>query len=124
MNAHPQASNRARVTARRSVLTGALLLGSAGTAHAQPRPADSTRTVSFGGFVDAAYAYDMNRPAGRDRAFTTQPARHNEFNINLAFIEAKLLSGRVRGISGHERTLDRRRHLLLELWHGRLDESR
>lgn len=97
MNAHPQALNHARVTARRSVLTGALLLGSVGRAHAQPTSTDSTRRVSFGGFVDAAYAYDMNRPAGRDRAFTTQPARHNEFNINLAFIEAKLSSGRVRG---------------------------
>jgi hypothetical protein len=54
-------------------------------------------SVTFGGFVDSYYAYDFNRPAEFDRAFTTQPARHNEFNINLAFIDAKLTNERVRG---------------------------
>ena len=58
---------------------------------------DSTLTVKFGAFVDAYYAYDFNRPRTRDRAFTTQPARHNEFNINLAFVEAVLTGARVRG---------------------------
>ena len=49
------------------------------------------------------YAWDFGRPAAVDRSFaggtlfTTQPARHNEFNVNLAFVEAKLDGPRIRG---------------------------
>jgi hypothetical protein len=64
---------------------------------------DTTTRVTFGGFVDAYYAWDSSRPATRDRSFaggalfTTQPARHNEFNVNLAFLDAKLEAPRVHG---------------------------
>lgn len=64
--------------------------------HAQAS-VDSALTVKFGGFVDGYYAYDFNRPRTLDRAFTTQPARHNEFNINLAHLEAVLSGAKVRG---------------------------
>jgi len=53
--------------------------------------------ITFGVFFDAYYAYDFERPITRDRAYTTQPARHNEFNINLAFVEARISGERVRG---------------------------
>lgn len=59
--------------------------------------ADSTPAVTVGGFIDAYYAWDSGRPRAIDRAFTTQPARHNEFNINLAFLEVVLSQPRVRG---------------------------
>ena len=62
-----------------------------------PSPADTVVTVSFGGFVDSYYAYDFGRPLNFDRAFTTQPARHNEFNVNLTYVEAKVSGPRVRG---------------------------
>jgi hypothetical protein len=52
--------------------------------------------VSFAGFADVYYAYDFGRPLTFDRAFTTQPARHSEFNVNLAHIEAKLEGDGVR----------------------------
>lgn len=42
--------------------------------------------VKWDAFIDTYYAYDLNQPVDRDRAFTTQPARHNEFNINLALL--------------------------------------
>jgi hypothetical protein len=58
---------------------------------------DTSTTVRFGGFVDGYYAYDFNRPRTLDRAFTTQPARHNEFNVNLAHVEAVLSGPKVRG---------------------------
>jgi len=58
---------------------------------------DTTLTVKFGGFVDGYYAVDFNRPRTLDRAYTTQPARHNEFNVNLAYVEAVLSGARVRG---------------------------
>lgn len=69
------------------------LLGAQGA----PAAPDTTPKITFGGFVDGYYAFDFNRPANFDRAFTTQPARHNEFNVNLAYVEAKLDAPRVRG---------------------------
>ena len=59
--------------------------------------ADTTVKVAFGGFVDSYFAYDFNRPRTLDRPFTTQAARHDEFNVNLAFLEAVLSGPRVRG---------------------------
>lgn len=52
---------------------------------------------SVGGFVDGYYAFDFSRPPSRDRSFTTQPLRHNEFNINLALVDVRYDDGRVRG---------------------------
>lgn len=53
--------------------------------------------VRLGGFIDTYYAIDTNNPEDHERQFTTQPVRHNEFNINLAFIEAALKEEDVRG---------------------------
>ena len=70
---------------------------------AQTAPVDTTTRVTWGAFVDGYYAWDFQQPANFDRSFaggalfTTQPARHNEFNINLAFVEAKMDGQRVRG---------------------------
>src|SRR5512141_1871784 len=68
----------------------------AGEAQGQSK-SDTSTTVSYGAFVDAYYAFDFNEPANFDRSFTTQAARHNEFNVNLAFLEAKLAGSRLRG---------------------------
>ncbi|MGZ8413537.1 MAG: outer membrane beta-barrel protein [Gemmatirosa sp.] len=87
-----------------AVAAGALALGAPADARAQAAaPADTTIRVTFGGFVDAYYAWDAGRPPSFDRSFaggaifTTQPARHNEFNVNLAYVEAVLAGPRVRG---------------------------
>lgn len=70
---------------------------------AQIAPTDSAPRITVGGFVDGYLAWDFGRPPKFDRSFaggalfTTQPARHNEFNINLAFIEAKLDAPHYRG---------------------------
>jgi hypothetical protein len=88
---------------KRFLLTGAALLATPPAIGAQGAPADTAIRVAFGGFVDAYYAYDFGTPPSLDRSFaggatfTTQPARHNEFNINLAYVEAILSGGRVRG---------------------------
>ncbi|HUX33523.1 MAG TPA: outer membrane beta-barrel protein [Gemmatimonadaceae bacterium] len=66
-------------------------------------PADTSLKVTFGGFIDTYYAYDFGRPPSFDRSFaggatfTTQPARHNEFNVNLAYIEARIAGDRIHG---------------------------
>ncbi len=90
MNAYP-----IRVAA--TVTVAALSVSASTAVLAQGVAADSSIKVTFGAFVDAAYAYDRNTPTSRDRAFTTQPARHNEFNVNLAFVEANVSGPRVRG---------------------------
>ena len=65
--------------------------------------ADTTTKVTFGGFIDTYYAYDIDRPPTIDRSFfggalfTTQPARHDEFNVNLAYVEANISGKRVHG---------------------------
>lgn len=72
-------------------------------AASQATPTDSTPKVTFGAFVDGYFAWDAGRPPSLDRSFaggalfTTQPARHNEFNINLAFVEVKLDAPHYRG---------------------------
>jgi hypothetical protein len=53
--------------------------------------------VRVGAFLDAYYAWDFLRPPSLDRAYTTQPARHSEFNVNLAFLEARLDRETVHG---------------------------
>lgn len=53
--------------------------------------------IKFGGFLDTYYAYDFNNPKNHEREFTTQPVRHNEFNINLAYIEAVMKQEKTRG---------------------------
>jgi hypothetical protein len=58
---------------------------------------DTAVSVSLGGFIDGYYAYDFGRPTNFDRQFTTQAARHNEFNVGLAYIDARLAGPRIRG---------------------------
>lgn len=77
-----------------AILFAALMPAPARAAEAPPF---ARLPVRFGGFVDTYYSYDFKRPPLRDRAFTTQPARHNEFNVNLAFIEGVVSEERVRG---------------------------
>jgi len=76
--------------------TLSVLAAAQGESPATATPDTATR-ITLGAFVDGYYAFDFNRPTTFDRAFTTQPARHNEFNVNLAFVEAKLDAQRVRG---------------------------
>lgn len=64
---------------------------------AQSVARDSTLTLTLGAFVDGYYAYDAGRPPTLDRAYTTQAARANEFNVNLAFLEARISGQRLRG---------------------------
>ncbi len=71
--------------------------------RAQAAPTDSTPRVTFGAFIDGYYAWDFGRPVSLDHSFAggavflTQPSRHNEFNLNLAYVEAKLDAPHYRG---------------------------
>ena len=43
--------------------------------------------MKFGAYIDSYYAYDYNRPINNSRPYVTQYSRHNEFNINHAWIK-------------------------------------
>jgi len=84
------------------ILGMALLAGPALAEEAAPAASDKLN-VTWGGFIDAYYGYDFNVPQGVDRTlvtgspFSTTFDRSNEFNINIAMIEAKVSSDKVRG---------------------------
>lgn len=70
----------------------ALLIGT--SLHAQDT--DTTTKLRLNGFVDTYYAYDFTRPADGERRFTTQPVRHDEVNVNLAWLGLTVERQRVR----------------------------
>lgn len=72
---------------RKILSAGALALAFPVSAAAQD--ADSTPRLTFGAFIDTYYAYDFGRPESHDRAWTTQAARHDEFNVNLAHVSVQ-----------------------------------
>lgn len=67
-----------------------LFLSSFGYAQTENKP-------KLEAFIDTYYAYDFNRPTNLERQYTTQPVRHNEGNINLAYISGELTREKTRG---------------------------
>ncbi|WP_082886708.1 porin [Flavisolibacter tropicus] len=57
----------------------------------------STNPLTISGLVEGYYSYDFNKPANHQRpAFIYSHNRHNEFNINLAFLKGSYTTERVR----------------------------
>lgn len=88
---------------RRSILALFVLGTFSSSTGAQTAISDSTPALKVGAFVDGYFAWDMGRPRTLDRSFiggtlfTTQPARHNEFNVNLAFVDVSVDAPHYRG---------------------------
>ena len=62
--------------------------------YAQP---DSSHPLSVSGYVEAYYSYDFGKPANHQKpAFLYSYNRHNEVNINLAFLKANYTQQNVR----------------------------
>ncbi|MEJ1240994.1 porin [Chryseolinea sp. T2] len=58
---------------------------------------DSTKTLTWSGYVEAYYSYDFNRPADGNKApFIYSFNRHNEVNVNLGFLKAAYQSQTLR----------------------------
>lgn len=54
-------------------------------------------SFTFSGYAETYYSYDLNRPVDNNRSgFLYSHNRHNEFNVNLAFIKAIYKTHRVR----------------------------
>lgn len=52
--------------------------------------------VGFGAYVDTYYAYNFLKPAENQTPYLVSSARHNEVSINLAYIDVRYRSQRVR----------------------------
>jgi hypothetical protein len=52
--------------------------------------------LSIGGYVDAYYGFNFSRPTTSDNPYFVSMNRHNEANINLAFLDIRYQSERVR----------------------------
>ncbi len=59
---------------------------------------DSTELgkITFSGMVDVYYGYDFNEPKGSDRPYFVSSARHNEVNVNLAYLGIHYRNEKVR----------------------------
>ncbi len=52
--------------------------------------------LSISGYVDIYYGFDFNQPKTSDRDYAVSSPRHNEFNINLTYIDLKYRNDKVR----------------------------
>jgi hypothetical protein len=52
--------------------------------------------VTLEGYVDTYFAYNFNEPKEGDQPYLVSMSRHNEININLAFVDVKYSSSRLR----------------------------
>jgi hypothetical protein len=59
--------------------------------------ADKPKSLTFSGFLEAYYCYDFGEPANNTRPdFVFAHNRHNEVNINLAYLKSSYQKERVR----------------------------
>ena len=81
----------------KKVLTGIAVL-TMFSALAQDSTTVETNKLSLSGYVEAFYGYDFNKPVDNNRpSFIYSHNRHNEFNVNLAFLRGSYSAARVRG---------------------------
>ncbi|HPH81649.1 MAG TPA: outer membrane beta-barrel protein [Flavobacteriales bacterium] len=53
--------------------------------------------IVLSGYVDTYYGFDFNQPPQSDRPYTVSSPRHNEVNINLAYLGVNYSNEKVRG---------------------------
>ncbi len=52
--------------------------------------------IALGGYIDSYYGYDFSQPKSGDMPYFVTSARHNEFNINLAYVDLRYRSKNLR----------------------------
>src|SRR5215204_1889474 len=77
-----------------TILIGLPVLAQDTTASKTQQPVSPLR---FSGFTEAYYSYDFNKPADNNRPpFLYSHNRHNEFNVNLAFVKVSYNTEKIR----------------------------
>lgn len=70
-------------------------------AQTEPTTEKEKGKLTFSGYAEAYYSYDMNQPSNHTKPnFLYNFNRHNELNLNLALLKANYTSDRVRGNIG------------------------
>lgn len=65
------------------------------TSYAQEETETSISPLTFSGFVDFYYLYDLNQPSTNDRSpYAFAYHRHNEMNLNLGFLKGAYDNGK------------------------------
>jgi Putative beta-barrel porin-2, OmpL-like. bbp2 len=78
-------------------ILGAVILLICRSAMAQDSTNEKSSPLSFSGFAEAYYSYDFNKPVDNNRPwFLYSHNRHNEFNINLAFVKGSYNTDKIR----------------------------
>ncbi len=64
-----------------------------------PQPATAiTNPLTFSGYAEGYYSYDFNKPQNNTKpVFLYNHNRHNEFNVNLAFVRGTYIADKIRG---------------------------
>ncbi|EKO52415.1 outer membrane protein [Leptospira kirschneri str. 200801925] len=60
-------------------------------------PEENKQVPKFGFFIDSYYAHNPYCSSSRDNRYLTQPARWDEINVNLAYIDGKIETDQYRG---------------------------
>jgi hypothetical protein len=53
--------------------------------------------LTVGGYIDAYYSYDFNKPQNNERPYFVSMNKHDQFSVNLAYIDIKYNGANVRG---------------------------
>lgn len=81
----------------KKLLLGALALGISNV-NAQDSTKTKTNPLTFSGYLEAYYSYDLGNPANHERpSFFYSFNRHNEVNLNMVFLKANYTTDKVRG---------------------------
>lgn len=80
------------------IISAIIFFGTITPAHSQE--AESNIPLKVSGYLDTYYTYDFNQPNSLNRQFTNMAARHNEFNVNHAYILGEYEDSKVRGVLG------------------------
>ena len=83
------------------ILVGLVIMWTNNTIEAQDTTSNqdpqNSSSLAFSGYAETYYGYDFNRPADNNRPwFLYSHNRHNEFNVNLAFLKGSYNADRVR----------------------------
>jgi len=78
------------------ILIGCCQAASAQLVQFAPTGDTDQAKVTLEGYIDAYFAFDGAQPNDANRSYFVSQSRHNEFNINMAYISLKFSSERVR----------------------------
>src|SRR5690606_22982919 len=79
------------------ILSAAVLISMNAGAQDSAVQATPPNPLTFSGFVEGYYSYDFNEPENNTRpGFLYSHNRHNEFNVNLAFVKGSYNTERTR----------------------------